>query len=178
MPVPEQDPKKDTMTSPSQIPGTPPPSFTLSRNAHGRLVLTLADGVPHVGALPVRAFPITAPSDGLSLFGTDGHELVWIDRLDQLPTAQRTLIEEELAAREFVPTIERLVHVSSFATPSTWTVQTNRGQVDLVLKAEEDIRKLEGRTRLLITASDGMQYSVPNVGAMDKHSRRLLGRFL
>ncbi len=153
-------------------------AFELSRNPHGRLVLRLADGVDHVGVLPVRAFPITAPMDGLSIFGTDGHELVWIDRMDQLTPAQRTLIEEELAAREFVPTIERLISVSSFATPSTWTVQTNRGQAELVLKAEEDIRKLQGRTKLLIAASDGMQYSVPDVTAMDKHSRKLLGRFL
>ncbi|WP_353233995.1 DUF1854 domain-containing protein [Diaphorobacter ruginosibacter] len=165
------------MTTHSPAPGTSI-SFALSRNPHGRLVLTLADGVEHVGVLPVRAFPISAPNDGLSLFGTDGHELVWIDHLDQLSAGQRGLVEEELAAREFVPTIERLLHVSSFATPSTWTVQTDRGTVDLVLKAEEDIRKLQGRTRLLITASDGMQYSVPDVTAMDKASRKLLGRFL
>ena len=165
------------MTLQSQTPGTLP-HFELSRNAHGRLTMRLADGVEHVGVLPVRAFPITAPNEGLSLFGTDGHELVWVDRMEQLSTAQRQLVEDELAAREFVPTIERLLAVSSFATPSVWTVQTNRGQTDLVLKAEEDIRKLEGRTKLLIAASDGMQYSVPDVNSMDKHSRKLLSRFL
>ena len=154
-------------------------AFQLARNPHGRLTLRLAsDGVEHVGVLPVRSFPISAPDEGLSLFGTDGHELVWVDRMEQLSTAQRQLVEEELAAREFVPTIERLLAVSSFATPSVWTVQTNRGQTDLVLKAEEDIRKLEGRTKLLIAASDGMQYSVPDVNSMDKHSRKLLSRFL
>ncbi|WP_313300906.1 DUF1854 domain-containing protein [Diaphorobacter sp.] len=168
------------MTLPATTSGAThqPPFFDLARNAHGRLTLRLADGIEHTGVLPVRAFPITAPDEGLSLFGTDGHELVWIDRMDQLSAPQRQLIEEELAAREFIPTIERLIKVSSFATPSVWTVQTNRGQTDLVLKAEEDIRKLEGRTRLLISASDGMQYSVPDTGALDKASRKLLSRFL
>ena len=164
------------MTLQSQTPGTLP-HFELSRNAHGRLTMRLADGVEHVGVLPVRAFPITAPNEGLSLFGTDGHELVWVDRMEQLSTAQRQLVEEELAAREFVPTIERLLAVSSFATPSVWTVETDRGDTEFVLKTEEDIRRL-GRGGLLIAAGVGVQFSVRDMTALDRGSRKLLERFL
>ena len=153
-------------------------SLPLHRNAHGRLVLTLPDGTEHAGVLPVRAFPIAAPGEGLSLVGSDGHELLWIERLADVPAFARTLIEEELAVREFVPTIEKIIAVSGFSTPSTWTVQTDRGATQLVLKAEEDIRRLSGRTRLLITGSDGLQYKVPDTLALDRHSRRLLERFL
>ena len=153
-------------------------SLPLHRNAHGRLVLTLPDGTEHAGVLPVRAFPIPAPGEGLSLVGSDGHELLWIERLADVPASARTLIEEELAVREFVPTIEKIIAVSGFSTPSTWTVQTDRGTTQLVLKAEEDIRRLSGRTRLLITGSDGLQYKVPDTLALDRHSRRLLERFL
>lgn len=60
-------------------------SGQLHRNPHGRLVLTLPDGTAHEGVVPVRAFPIAAPHEGLSLVGADGHELQWIDRLDTLP---------------------------------------------------------------------------------------------
>jgi hypothetical protein len=126
----------------------------------------------------VRAFPIAAPGEGLSLVGPDGHELVWIDRLSQLDVAALALIEEELAAREFVPTIEKIVSVSSFSTPSTWDVVTDRGAAKLVLKAEDDIRRLGGRTRLLIATGDGVQFRVPDTTALDKHSRKLLERFL
>ena len=153
-------------------------SLPLHRNAHGRLVLTLPDGAEHAGVVPVRAFPIAAPGEGLSLVGSDGHELLWIERLADVPASARTLIEEELAVREFVPTIEKIIAVSGFSTPSTWTVQTDRGATQLVLKAEEDIRRLSGRTRLLITGSDGLQYKVPDTLALDRHSRRLLERFL
>lgn len=153
-------------------------SLPLHRNAHGRLVLTQPDGTEHAGVLPVRAFPIAAPGEGLSLVGSDGHELLWIERLADVPASARTLIEEELAVREFVPTIEKIIAVSGFSTPSTWTVQTDRGATQLVLKAEEDIRRLSGRTRLLITGSDGLQYKVPDTLALDRHSRRLLERFL
>ncbi|MGD9773030.1 DUF1854 domain-containing protein [Diaphorobacter sp.] len=150
----------------------------LHRNPHGRLVLQLADGSEHVGVTPVRAFPIAAPGEGLSLVGPDGHELAWVQRVDQLPPAVHALIDEELAAREFVPTITRIRSVSSFSTPSTWDVDTDRGATQLVLKAEEDIRRLSGRTKLLIAASDGLQFSLPDVTALDRGSRKLLERFL
>lgn len=157
---------------------TTTPILELRRNAHGRLVLRLEDGIEHEAVTPVRAFPIAAPGEGLSLVGSDGHELAWLPRLDALPAAQRALIEEELAAREFVPSITRIRSVSSFSTPSTWEVDTDRGAARLVLKGEEDIRRLAGRTKLLIAASDGLHFHVPDTTALDRASRKLLERFL
>ena len=154
------------------------PAFQLARNPHGRLVLTLPDGTAHEGVTPVRAFPIAAPGEGLSLVGSDGHELLWIPHVDQVAGPARQLIDEELAVREFMPTIEKIVAVSSFSTPSTWQVETDRGPASLVLKAEEDIRRLGGRTRLLIAGGDGMQFRVKDTTALDRHSRKLLERFL
>ncbi|MGP1629594.1 MAG: cyanophycin metabolism-associated DUF1854 family protein [Giesbergeria sp.] len=154
------------------------PNIHLQRDAHGRLVLTLADGSNHGGVQPVRAFPIGAPGEGLSLLGHDGHELLWVDRLTDLPVGMRTLIEEELAVREFSPEITRIVSVSCFSTPSIWTVTTDRGETQLTLKAEEDIRRLAGRTRLLIASAEGVQYGIADTGALDRQSLRLLERFL
>ncbi|WP_290868483.1 DUF1854 domain-containing protein [Aquabacterium sp.] len=153
------------------------PDFTLARDAFGKLVFTGTDGVAHVGAVPVRAFPIAAPDEGLSLIGPQGHELAWVPRLSALPAAQRELIEAELALREFTPVIERIREVSTFSVPSTWTVDTDRGPTHFVLKSEDDIRRL-GNGRLLIAASQGLSLSVRDMGALDKHSRKLLERFL
>jgi hypothetical protein len=154
------------------------PAPQLHRDAHGRLVLTLPDGSAHPGVLPVRAFPLAAPEEGLSLVGSDGHELLWLQRLDELPVDHRRLVEEELAAREFVPTITRITRVSSFSTPSTWEVETDRGPAQFVLKAEEDIRRLRGRTALLIASGAGVHYAIADSTALDRASRRLLERFL
>jgi hypothetical protein len=153
------------------------PVFALERNSFGRLVLTLPSGQTHTGVVPVRAFPIAAPNEGLSIVGTEGHELLWIDRIDSLPPATRALIDEELATREFVPTIRKIKSVSTFATPSTWEVDTDRGDTRFVLKGEEDIRRLEAG-RLLIASSHGIQFLVPDRFALDRHSKRLLERFL
>ena len=150
----------------------------MHRDAHGRLALTLPDGTVHTGVLPVRAFPLAAPDEGISLVGADGHELLWLDRLDDLPTPARALVQEELAAREFVPTIQKILSVSSFSTPSTWEVETDRGPTTLVLKAEEDIRRLRSRTALLIASASGVQYAIADSTTLDRASRRLLERFL
>lgn len=153
------------------------PDFTLSRNSFGKLVVTLADGTAHEGVMPVRAFPISAADDGLSLMSTDGRELAWIARLEALPAPTRALLEAELAAREFMPEIRKIIGVSTYATPSTWTVQTDRGQTDLVLRGEEDIRRLTGTT-LLISDSHGIHYLIRDQFALDKASRKILDRFL
>jgi hypothetical protein len=151
--------------------------FQLTRNAFGRLVFRSADAGTHEGVVPVRAFPIAAPDEGLSLVNAEGRELAWIPSLSSLSGETRKLVEEELASREFLPQIQRLVHVSSFATPSTWDVETDRGAARLVLKGEEDIRRI-AHTTLLIADSHGVQYLIKDLAVLDKHSRKLLDRFL
>jgi Domain of unknown function (DUF1854) len=151
--------------------------FTLARDAHGRLNLSTADGALHEGVMPVRAFPISAPDGGLSLVSADGHELRWIDRLADLPSPTRDLIQAELAIREFTPMIHRINEVSTFSTPSTWTVETDRGLTQLVLKSEDDIRRL-GNGRLLISTAQGLQFGIAQTAELDRHSRKLLERFL
>jgi hypothetical protein len=152
-------------------------NFQLQRDRYGQLVLTTENGEIHAGVTPVRAFPIAAPDEGLSLVSFEGHEVGWVERVADLPPGLRELIEEELASREFVPEIEHITSVSSFACPSTWRVATDRGETELVLKGEEDIRRLT-RTQLLIADSHGIQFLVRDIGALDRHSRKLLDRFL
>lgn len=151
--------------------------FRLTRDPFGQLVFTGADGVVHEGVVPVRAFPIAAPEAGIAVMSAEGHEIAWIDRLTDLRPDMRTVLEEELASREFMPEIRRIHHVSSFATPSTWEVDTDRGQTTFVLKGEEDIRRL-AKSALLIADSHGIHFLVRDIHALDKTSRKFLDRFL
>lgn len=152
--------------------------FQLHRNPLGQLVFTGADGVARAGVTPVRAFPLSAPDEGVSLVSTEGQELAWLPRLSAVPQPQRSLLEEELAGRDFMPVIQRLRSVSTFSTPSTWEVDTDRGPATLVLKVEEDIRRLPQRGRLLITSGHGIVFLVPDLTVLDRASKRLLERFL
>ena len=151
--------------------------FELRRDAFGRLVLTDAQGAEHVGVVAVRAFPISAPEIGISVVDVDGHELAWVPRLDEMDDARRTLLTEALEQREFVPELRRVHGVSSFATPSTWDVDTDRGRTQFVLKGEEDIRRL-GHGLLIVNDAHGVQYLIRDLHRMDAASRKLLDRFL
>ena len=151
--------------------------FALVRTAAGRLAFIDATGAEHHGVVPVRAFPISSPDESISLVTSDGRELAWIDRLADMPDDIRSLIEEELAARDFVPEIRGILAVSSFATPSTWTVDTDRGETTFVLRGEDDIRRMS-QAMLLVADSNGVQYLIRDQKALDRASRRLLDRFL
>ena len=152
-------------------------NFELVRNTAGRLVFTSGDGQTHEGVVPVRAFPIAAPGECISLVGLDGHELAWLEKLADLPENIRALIIDELACREFTPVINRISQVSSFATPSTWQVETDRGATFLLLNAEDHIRRLSPAA-LLITDSHGVSFLIRDLEQLDAHSRKLLDRFL
>jgi hypothetical protein len=150
---------------------------SLTRDALGRLVFTDEAGTPYIDVHAVRAFPITAPNAGISLMDQTGKELCWFASVEAIPETDRALIEDELAAREFMPVIERIVRVSSYATPSIWQIQTDRGETRLRLNGEENIRRVAGNT-LLISDANGVQYLVRDSARLDKQSRRLLDRFL
>jgi hypothetical protein len=150
---------------------------SLVRDTLGRLVYTDEAGAVNGDVHAVRAFPITAPSAGISLMDQAGKELLWYASMAEVPEHDRALILEELAAREFMPVIERIQSVSSYATPSIWQVLTDRGETRLRLNGEENIRRVAGNT-LLISDANGVQYLVRDSAQLDKQSRKLLDRFL
>lgn len=149
----------------------------LERNPQGRWVWQDAAGVRHDKVVVVRAYPVTAPEQGVGIMDLEGHELAWFDRLDQVAQPLQDLLRQALAEREFLPEIQRLKAVSSLVTPSFWTVQTDRGEARFLLKGEEDIRRLTGKT-LIVSDVDGVQYLIRDPQALDRHSRKLLDRFM
>jgi hypothetical protein len=152
------------------------PSFDLTQNAFGKLVLTIS-GQTWAGVVPVRAFPIQSPEHGISLVNTEGHEVLWINALVDVPEPAQGLIRSALASREFMPEIEDITSVSSFSPPCVWHVQTDRGETRFVLKGDEDIRRLSENT-LLVTDSHGIQFLIRDLSSLPKESRKILDRFL
>ena len=152
-------------------------AFTLAFDPFGKLVVTLPDGTQHVGAVAARAFPIAASQQSISILSAEGKELVWIESLDALPENERQHVMQALQSREFMPEILRLDGVNSFSTPSVWRVQTSRGPTEFVLKGEEDIRRLSPTT-LIVADAHGVQFLIRHLPSLDRHTRKLLDRFL
>ena len=152
-------------------------AVSLKRDAWGRWSFTQADGSEHAPVTVVRAHPVTAPDEGVAVMDAEGHELWWCDRLNSQGSDLAKALQEALQEREFLPEIHRLVSVNTFATPSEWLVETNRGTTRLTLKAEEDIRRLS-RDVLLLCDSHGVQYLIREPQRWDRQARRLLDRFM
>jgi hypothetical protein len=143
----------------------------------GRWYFVSADGVQHDHVMAVRSFPVAAPDEGIAVVDVDGKELLWIPHLNHLSEAVRQNILRAMTQREFMPQILKLLGVSSFVTPSIWDIETDRGATTLLLKGEEDIRRLSASV-LLVTDGHGVQFLIRDMAQMDRHSRKLLDRFL
>ena len=87
------------------------------------------------------------------------------------------LLEKDLARREFVPVVTRILNVSSRVEPSRWEIDTDRGRTQLVLKNSEDVRRL-GEKRAVIRDDQGIRYLVPDWTRLDAHSRKILEQYL
>ncbi len=152
-------------------------NIQFDQSPSGRWFFVSADGVQHDHVMAVRSFPVAAPEEGIAVVDVDGKELLWIPHLNQLTETVRAKILMAMTQREFMPQILKMNGVSSFVTPSTWDIETDRGPTTLLLKGEEDIRRLSG-TVLLVTDGHGVQFLIRDLAQMDRHSRKLLDRFL
>jgi hypothetical protein len=152
-------------------------SFSLSRDAWGKLLLSNGAADGPVPVVAVRAFPFSAPRQGVILCDAHGRERAWIECLDDLPANLREIIESELASREFVPLIRRIYRVTPRVEPSEWEVETDRGRVCFVLNSADEVRRLDDGRAMVIDAH-GIRYVIPNLSTLDGTSRRILERYL
>jgi len=151
--------------------------FQLVLDRWQRLVYTDELGVEHVGVEPIHAFPFSDPEHWIALVDEAGHEVALLEDLSHVAPATRELLVCELRRREFVPVIERITRVHRLANSSEWDVDTDRGSVRLVVKSEEDVRRLPGRQALVIDAQ-GIRHLIADTRKLDSTSRRLLDHYL
>lgn len=142
-----------------------------------RLLVTLPGCQEAIPVEPVRAFPLTHPQEHISLLDAEGREVLRIAALSDLPTAQRELLERELAAREFSPVIQQIVQVSPAAPPCIWDVETDRGRTHFRLESEDDLRRLPDGM-VILSDANGIRFRIPDVERLDAPSRAFLRRFL
>ena len=149
----------------------------LHRDEAGRLVFTDGAGREHVGVEPVRAFPLSDPERFITVVDSHGRELLTIDNLAEVPAESRQLLAAELADRQFLPKIERVVRVQDAKEPEIWDVVTDRGPVRFLLGDSEEIRRL-GPHRAILLDVHGGRYFIPDSRQLDARSQHILTRYL
>ncbi|MGE0609142.1 MAG: DUF1854 domain-containing protein [Pirellulales bacterium] len=153
------------------------PTFELSHDSFGRLVLAAADGQTHVGVEPVRCFPLSDREHYIALCDSHGRELALIADVADLPPATREFLLQDLARREFSPRISRITSRVTAADWSEWQVETDRGPTRLRIKSEDDVRRLDA-DRVLVIDAQGIRYLVENTRQLDGASRAILDHYL
>ena len=152
------------------------PSWQLSRNAEGRLVLSRQNGNGATEPMPVQAvccFPWTKPRAYVSLRDDKGHEQILIEALDELSLEQRQLIEEELALRNFLPQVTQILAISDQMEFFHWQVVTTAGPRSFLTRRHERPRQLVSGQMMIRDICNDI-YLVNRSEDMDPKSLRLL----
>ncbi len=157
---------------------SPPADFSLEHDAFGRLVLTMPDGQRHVGVHPVRGFPHfrSAPRAG-------GVQRRWpgagVDRRTRSTFAggahhagNRTSI-----SGNFCPSSSGFIACRCKPTRANGKWKPIAGRQSSCSKAKTTCDGWKG-TGALVTDAHGIRYLIANSETLDRHSRRVLERYL
>jgi hypothetical protein len=148
-------------------------SVNLTRDHWGKLVFVDSSGALHHGVVVIPMFPISDRGNWISIQSADGTELTVIEDPSQYSKEVSSLLYEELAYRDFVPKLEKVLSVSGNEVPCEWSILTNHGETRFVLKAEDDIRRLSPNEVMIIDAQGG-RYRVDDMRKLDRRSRRFI----
>lgn len=153
------------------------PSFSLDRDDWGALVLVDEEGDRHAPVEPVRGFPLSDPDRWISLCNAEGRELVVVEDLAALEPRSRRILSDELARREFVPVIRRILSMPVDSEPTEWQVETDRGITVFQLNSADDVRRLAAN-RVLVIDARGIRYLIEDTRLLDALGQRVLERYL
>jgi hypothetical protein len=149
----------------------------LFRDESSQLVFVDDMGRRHVGVIPLRTFPISEPEGCISLLAEQGREIAFLDSLTSLPERAANLVRRELACREFVPVIRRIVSSTDDNDLPRWQLETDRGDTDAQVHVDDGLRRL-GEHGLLVVDIHGLRFLIPHTADLDAASRCVLDRYL
>lgn len=144
----------------------------IERDEWGRLIFEDQSG-RHENVSVQAIFPLSDPEHWIAITNAAGRELALFEDPDSLAPATRQTLRDELRRRTFVPEILRIVGFSGHTTPCEWRIETDRGPTRIVLKSDDDVRRLCG-DRILIHDAQRIRYLIPNLAALDAKTRRIV----
>lgn len=149
-----------------------------ARSEGGVLTLTLS-GKYYPDVILQRAFPLSLPNAYIAVKEAAEHrdmgkELGIIKNLADLSEKNRSLVEEELAIRYFVPQITKITSLKDEYGSVYMTVETTAGEKKIVVPNQASNFIRLSQDRLLLLDVDGNRFEIPTLAALDKKSLRFL----
>jgi hypothetical protein len=146
------------------------------------LSLTL-DGKEHYRRVTLRScFPVSEKTRYLSVRDASEEEQAEIGVVEDWMTLHerdRQAVAEELGLHYFVPAIQRVFEVRDELGFLYWTVDTDKGHKEFVMRNNviQHAREVSPGRWLLIDVNQA-RYEIPDIGAMDRASQKLIQRYL
>ena len=140
----------------------------------GRRVVTVIGDRSCIGFRAVRAFPLTFTDKYISIQDSTGTEVAILRTLDGMDPDARKMIDQELERGYFVPEIKRVIKLRDEFGMQVWTVDTDRGHVEFVVREPRDRVKFIGPSRIMITDVDDNRYEISDYLKLDRASIRLV----
>lgn len=125
-----------------------------------------------------RAFPLSDPDRYLGFLDGAGKDIGLLIEVGPLDPESRQIVQDELERRYFVPVVERVINVREEFGTVYWTAETDRGEVEFVVRNVRDNLQELSATRLILTDVDGNRFEFPDVNRLDRKSQGILLRNL
>ena len=151
-----------------------PANAVLSESAGGMLCIRVDGGDEQAGVIIRQMFPVTRPSQFLSVRDKEDKELGVIEELGAFPKETRALALQHAQRRYFVPRIQVIHALKDEHGFFRWDTTTDRGRREFYVKGRTDtIRVLDGY-RIFVTDVEECRYEIPDCRALPKPSQVLL----
>lgn len=125
-----------------------------------------------------RAFPLSDPEHYIGFLDGAGKDVGLLHEPGQLDADSRRTLEEELEKRYFVPMVERVLFVKEEFGTVYWTVETDRGETEIVVRNLKDNLQELSASRVIITDVDGNRFEFPDINKLDNKSLGIILRNL
>ena len=153
-----------------------PRHLRIYRSARGVLCArTGAEGAVHEDLRVRRAFPLQNADRYIGFLLANGDELGLLEDPQALDTESRAVLAEELEKTYFLPEILEFRDLGEEHNMIHATIETTSGPRDIYVRGYRNkIRPLSG-DRALVEDVEGNRYLVPDLKALPKLTRDILG---
>jgi hypothetical protein len=125
-----------------------------------------------------RAFPLSDPEHYIGFLDGLGKDVGMIYDPAQLDPESRKVTEEEIERRYFVPTVLRVISCKEEFGTVYWTVDTDRGEKEIVARNIRDNLQELSSSRVIVTDVDGNRFEIPDIFDLDGRSLGIIMRNL
>jgi hypothetical protein len=140
--------------------------------------LTIENDRSWIKVSVARAFPLSDPDHYLGFLDGAGKDVGLLHDPSLLDPESRRVVDEELEKRYFVPVVERVLAVKEEFGTVYWTVETDRGDKEIVARNLRDNLQELSPSRVIITDVDGNRFEFADTNRLDGKSLGIIMRNL